>query len=109
SLVIGAEQPNGGYWMPLFVVLGDGVGLDDRLRGRIREELRTKASPRHVPADGIAVPGIPHPRTGKQLEVPGKRLIQGHPLERVANPDAVDSFETLTYFARFAEAGDPVG
>src|SRR5699024_2865059 len=27
SLVIGAEQPNGGYWMPLFVVLADGVEL----------------------------------------------------------------------------------
>ncbi|SMY04332.1 acetoacetyl-CoA synthetase [Brevibacterium aurantiacum] len=109
SLVIGAEQPDGGYWMPLFVVLADGVELDDRLRERIREELRTKASPRHIPDDVIAVPAVPHTRTGKKLEVPVKRLIQGHPLERVANPDAVDSFETLTYFARFAEAGDPVG
>ena len=107
SLVIGAEQPDGGYWMPLFVVLADGVELDDRLRERIREELRTKASPRHVPDDIIAVPAIPHTRTGKKLEVPVKRLVQGHPLERVANPDAVDSFETLTYFTRFAEAGDP--
>ena len=107
SLVIGAEQTNGGYWMPLFVVLVDGVELDDRLREQIREELRTKASPRHVPDDIIAVPAIPHTRTGKKLEVPVKRLIQGHPLERVANPDAVDSFETLTYFTRFAEAGDP--
>ena len=106
SLVIGAEQPNGGYWMPLFVVLADGVELDDRLRERIREELRTKASPRHIPDDVIAVPAIPHTRTGKKLEVPVKRLIQGHPLERVANPDAVDSFETLTYFTQFAEAGD---
>jgi acetoacetyl-CoA synthetase len=107
SLVIGAEQPNGGYWMPLFVVLADGVELDDRLREHIREELRTKASPRHVPDDIIAVPAIPHTRTGKKLEVPVKRLIQGHPLERVANPDAVDSFEALTYFSRFAEAVRP--
>src|SRR5699024_3596921 len=95
----------GAYWMPLFVVLAAGVELDDRLRERIREELRTKASPRHIPDDVIAVPAIPHTRTGKKLEVPVKRLIQGHPLERVANPDAVDSFETLTYITRFAEAG----
>src|SRR5699024_12767235 len=57
--------------------------------------------------DIIAVPAIPHARTGKKLEVPVKRLVQGHPLDRVANPDAVDSFEPLTYFTRFAEAGDP--
>src|SRR5699024_10215762 len=92
--------------MPLFVVLADGVELDDRLRERIREELRTKASPRHVPDDVIAVPAIPHTRTGKTLEVPVKRLIQGHPLERVANPDAVDSFDTLTYFTRFARSSE---
>src|SRR5699024_1913180 len=73
SLVIGADQPQAGYWMPLFVVLADGVELDDRLRERIREELRTKASPRHVPDDVIAVPAIPHTRTGKKLEVPVKR------------------------------------
>ena len=36
SLVIGLEQPDGGYWMPLFVVLRPGVDLDDRLRDRIR-------------------------------------------------------------------------
>ncbi|WP_209325000.1 acetoacetate--CoA ligase [Brevibacterium renqingii] len=106
SLVIGAEQPDGGYWMPLFVVLAEGVELDDRLREKIREELRTKASPRHVPDDIIDVPAVPHTRTGKKLEVPVKRLIQGHPLERVANPDAVDVFETLTYFTRFAEEKD---
>ncbi|WP_209373241.1 acetoacetate--CoA ligase [Brevibacterium renqingii] len=106
SLVIGAEQPDGGYWMPLFVVLAEGVELDDRLREKIREELRTKASPRHVPDDIIDVPAVPHTRTGKKLEVPVKRLIQGHPLARVANPDAVDVFETLTYFTRFAEEKD---
>ncbi|MGO2859793.1 MAG: acetoacetate--CoA ligase [Brevibacterium sp.] len=102
SLVIGAEQPGGGYWMPLFVVLASGASLDDSLRSRIADDLRTKASPRHVPDDIIAVPAIPHTRTGKKLEVPVKRLIQGHPLEKVANPDAVDSFEALRYFARFA-------
>ncbi|WP_205683408.1 acetoacetate--CoA ligase [Brevibacterium sp. S111] len=106
SLVIGAEQSGGGYWMPLFVVLVSGVVLDDALRSRIAGDLREKASPRHVPDDIIAVPAIPHTRTGKKLEVPVKRLIQGHALEKVANPDAVDSFEALTYFARFADGGD---
>ncbi|SMX85047.1 acetoacetate--CoA ligase [Brevibacterium aurantiacum] len=106
SLVIGAEQPDGGYWMPLFVVLASGVSLDDSLRKRIARDLKEKASPRHVPDDIIAVPAVPHTKTGKKLEVPVKRLIQGHPLEKVATPDAVDSFEALEYFAQFAAGKD---
>lgn len=106
SLVIGAEQPDGGYWMPLFVVLTPGVSFDDSLRKRIARDLKEKASPRHVPDDIIAVPAVPHTKTGKKLEVPVKRLIQGHPLEKVATPDAVDSFEALEYFAQFAAGKD---
>ncbi|NED59842.1 acetoacetate--CoA ligase, partial [Streptomyces sp. SID10244] len=77
SLVVGAELDDTGYWMPLFVVMADGAVLDDDLRARIAEAIRSTASPRHVPDDIIEVPAIPHTRTGKKLEVPVKRLIQG--------------------------------
>ncbi|GAB2652060.1 acetoacetate--CoA ligase [Gordonia jinhuaensis] len=113
SLVIGAELDGGhngagDYWMPLFVVLADGVELDDDLRKRISETIRTSASPRHVPDDVIAVPAIPHTRTGKKLEIPVKRLIQGRPLGKVIGVDTVDDPDALQYFVRFArEAGDP--
>lgn len=80
ALVIGAEEPDGGYWMPLFVVLAAGVALDDALREKIREAIRNGASPRHVPDEILEVPGIPHARTGKKLEVPVKRLLQGAPI-----------------------------
>ena len=46
ALVIGAEQPDGGYWMPLFVVLADGVELDDALRDRINDADPRRASHR---------------------------------------------------------------
>ncbi|MFD8380458.1 acetoacetate--CoA ligase [Streptomyces sp. NPDC059679] len=100
ALVIGAEEPDGGYWMPLFVVLAAGVTLDDGLRERIKEAVRTGASPRHVPDEIIDVPVIPHTRTGKKLEVPVKRLLQGAPVEQVVNPAAVDAPELLGYYAR---------
>ena len=77
SLVIGIEQPDGGYWMPLFVQLADGAVLDDALRDRIRAAIRAQLSPRHVPDEVIAVPGVPHTLTGKRIEVPVKRLLQG--------------------------------
>ncbi|MEU6142772.1 acetoacetate--CoA ligase [Streptomyces sp. NPDC047081] len=100
ALVIGAEEPDGGYWMPLFVVPAAGTTLDDALRDRIREAIRTGASPRHVPDEIIEVPGIPHTRTGKKLEVPVKRLLQGAPVEQVVNPAAVDEPGLIDHFAR---------
>ncbi|MER7834342.1 acetoacetate--CoA ligase [Streptomyces sp. NPDC096040] len=100
ALVIGAEEPDGGYWMPLFVVLADGAVLDDALTGRIRDAIRTGASPRHVPDEIIAVPAIPHTRTGKKLEVPVKRLLQGAPADQVVNPGAVDDPDLIDHYAR---------
>ncbi|PUA79514.1 acetoacetate--CoA ligase [Nocardioides currus] len=102
SLVIGAELGDGGYWLVLFVVLADGIELTDDLVSHVTGAIRAGASPRHVPDDVIAVPAIPHTRTGKKLEIPVKRLIQGHPLDKVASKDAVDDFEALARFQDFS-------
>jgi acetoacetyl-CoA synthetase len=104
ALVIGAEQPDGSYWMPLFVVLKTGTVLDDELVARIRAQIRELASPRHIPDEVIEVPGIPHTRTGKKLELPVKRLLQGAAMEQVAKPGAVDDPDLLDVFARLADA-----
>ena len=64
ALVIGAEQPDGDYWMPLFVRLADGAELTDGLIERITSAIRDGASPRHVPDDVVAVEAIPHTITG---------------------------------------------
>ena len=99
ALAVGLESPDGGYWLPLFVLLRPGHVLDDALRARIIEAIRRDASPRHVPDDVIAVPGIPHTLTGKKLEVPVKRVLLGHPaaIDRAAvdNADLLDVFGQL--------------
>ena len=56
ALVIGAEFPDGAYWMPLFVVIEPGNALDDEMRARIVTAIRTNASPRHVPDEIWEVP-----------------------------------------------------
>ncbi|WP_326790235.1 acetoacetate--CoA ligase [Streptomyces sp. NBC_00151] len=100
ALVIGAEEPDGGYWMPLFVTLTAGAVLDDDLRKQIKDAIRSGVSPRHVPDEILEVPGIPHTRTGKKLEVPVKRLLQGAPAEEVVNPATVDAPDLIDYYAR---------
>ncbi len=98
ALVIGLEEEGGGYWMPLFVVLAEGVELDDDLTDRIRTAIRTHASPRHVPDVVIAAPGIPHTRTGKKLEVPVKKVLAGQDLGAAYDPGSVDAPELIDWY-----------
>ncbi|GHH48086.1 acetoacetate--CoA ligase [Streptomyces candidus] len=102
SLVIGLEEPNGGYWMPLFVHLADGAVLDDALRARIKNTIRTSLSPRHVPDEVIEIPAVPHTLTGKRIEVPVKRLLQGTPLAKAVNPGSVDNIDLLHFYEELA-------
>ncbi|MFE1792213.1 acetoacetate--CoA ligase [Streptomyces sp. NPDC059525] len=98
SLVIGLEEPNGGYWMPLFVHLAPGAVLDEDLRKKIAATIREQLSPRHVPDEVIEVPAIPHTLTGKRIEVPVKRLLQGTPPAKAVNPGSVDNPGLLAFY-----------
>jgi acetoacetyl-CoA synthetase len=86
----------------LFVVLADGVELDDALRGRIRAELRAALSPRHVPDQIAQVRAVPRTLSGKKLEVPVKRILTGTPAESAAAKGALANPETLTAFEQIA-------
>jgi len=100
ALIVGVDEPGGGYWMPLFVVLAGEATVDTQLKNTVRKAIRDHASPRHVPDDIIAVPVLPHTRTGKRLEVPVKRLLQGAEPAAVVDPGAVDNPDALTVFPR---------
>jgi acetoacetyl-CoA synthetase len=104
SLVLGVEQRDGTYYMPLFVRLAPGADLDDHVLTAIRDVIRTKVSPRHVPDEVIAVPAIPRTRTGKRIEVPLKRLFQGANPDHALNADSVDDPASLAPFVELAHA-----
>ncbi len=107
-VVLGVEQPDGGYWMPLFVQLAPGVELDEELVARLRAVIREQASPRHVPDEILAVPAVPHTRTGKRLEVPLKRLFQGVDPAKAVNVGAVDDPAAVEHYVALARArGNP--
>jgi acetoacetyl-CoA synthetase len=108
SLVIGLELPNGGYYMPLFVVLADGVQLDGALKQKINTTVRTHCSPRHVPDEILAVQAIPRTLSDKKMEVPVKKLFMGVPLEKAANVGATRSPEAVEYFAALARRTSPL-
>ena len=101
SLVVALERSPGHYYMPLFVQLAPGTELDTALDKAIRERLRTVCSPRHVPDEIHAVSAIPYTLSGKKMEVPVLRILEGLPVEKVASrdsmrdPDALDAFIAL--------------
>jgi acetoacetyl-CoA synthetase len=100
-VVVGIEQDDGGYWMPLFVDLADGVELDEELRSRIVTAIRTGASPRHVPDDILVVPGIPRTLTGKRLEIPIKRILLGTAPADAVQQSSVDRPELFDGFVQY--------
>jgi len=101
SLVTGVEEPGGGYYLPLFVVPAPGVDVDDELRARIRQAIRSELSPRHVPDAIVEVAALPRTLTGKRIEVPVKRILQGQPIDD-AGSGAIIHPEMLQWFADHA-------
>jgi acetoacetyl-CoA synthetase len=104
SMVVGIEQPDGGYWMPMFVVLEEGVVLDDDLKAKILGMIRAATSPRHVPDEVHQVTAIPRTLTGKKLEVPVKRILMGADPEKVLNRNAVADPGALDTLVSVAQA-----
>lgn len=97
ALVLGIDLPDGGYWMPLFVDVGEAVLTDD-LKNQIVAVIRKELSPRHVPDEIIAAPGVPHTRTGKKLEVPLKRILQGADPAKTVDANSIDRPELLDWY-----------
>jgi acetoacetyl-CoA synthetase len=99
SLVVHLEATDD---LLLFVVLRDGVELDDDLRSRLSDALRTGLSPRHRPDDIVAVPAIPRTMTGKKLELPVKRILTGTAVTDVVSRDALVDPDAIEPFAAYA-------
>ena len=93
----------------LFVVLAEGARLDDPLRGRLAAELRRNLSPRHVPDEIVAVAAVPRTLSGKKLEVPVKRILEGRAADEAASTGALADPTSLRAFERFARARHDVG
>lgn len=103
SMVIGAELPDGGYHMPLFVVPQDGVHLDCALRDAVILAIRRELSPRYVPDEIIAAPDVPRTRTGKLMEVPVKKVFQGKDPESIDGEVAINPQVLAWYLQKGVE------
>lgn len=103
SLVVDLEYLGKGSYMPLFVTLRPGLQLDDALKARLNDAIKTALSPRFVPNAIFQVPDIPRTLSGKKQELPIKKLLLGQPLAKVVNPDAMANPACLGWYVDFAQ------
>ncbi|MFO7276217.1 MAG: acetoacetate--CoA ligase [Pseudomonadota bacterium] len=97
SIAVGQDW-QGDVRVILFVRLKPGVTLDEALKEKIRHQIRTNTTPRHVPAKIIAVPDIPRTISGKLVELAVRAVIHGQPVKNtdaLANPGALEYFRNL--------------
>jgi acetoacetyl-CoA synthetase len=102
ALVVDVPRPGTEGWMPLFVVLREGVELDDDLRAAIRRRVREDCSPRHVPNEVYAIDEVPRTLSGKVLEIPVKRILTGTAPEQAASRESLANPAALDWFVDFA-------
>jgi len=97
SIVIGQEWDNDTR-VVLFVVLKDGVTLDEALEKEIKTKIRQSCTPRHVPAKIVQVDDIPRTKSGKITELAVRDIVHGRSVknrEALANPEVLDLFEDI--------------
>jgi acetoacetyl-CoA synthetase len=102
SLVVDLEYLGRESWMPLFVVLREGLQLDAALTQRLKQAIREALSARHVPNEVFQVAAVPRTLSGKKMELPVKKLLLGADPAQVLNRDAMANAESIGWFVAFA-------
>ena len=102
SMVVDLEYLGRESYMPLFVVLREGITLDRAMQARINNAIEAGLSRRFLPNEIFAVAEIPRTLSGKKQELPIKKLLLGQPLEKVINKDAMANPGCLAWYLDFA-------
>tara|TARA_B100002003_G_scaffold12373_2_gene10626 strand:+ start:2220 stop:4196 length:1977 start_codon:yes stop_codon:yes gene_type:complete len=102
SLIIDLEFHGRESFMPLFLVLKEGVVLNEDLKTRIGNKLRRDVSPRHVPNEMLTIDEVPYTLSGKKMEVPIRKILLGMEVDRAANLGAMRNPEAIDFFQEYA-------
>ena len=98
SIVIGQDWPPGELGdvrVVLFVRLREGLTLDNELIAKVKRQIRSNTTPRHVPAKVVQVSDIPRTKSGKIVELAVRNVVHGQAVKNVealANPEALEQF-----------------
>ncbi|MDP6651296.1 MAG: acetoacetate--CoA ligase [Gammaproteobacteria bacterium] len=102
SFIIGLEFHGRESFMPLFLVLKEGVVLNEELKTRIANRLCQEVSPRHVSNEMLTIDEVPYTLSGKKMEVPIRKILLGMEVDRAANLGAMRNPEAIDFFLEYA-------
>jgi acetoacetyl-CoA synthetase len=102
ALVVDIPREGEENFMPLFVVLREGAELDEALSKAIKARIREDCSPRHVPNEIVPVREVPRTLSGKVLELPVKKILQGTDPAKAASRDSLANPKALDFFVEYA-------
>ena len=97
SIAIGQSWKND-IRIILFIVLNPGYKLNNEIKEKIKNAIKSKASPRHVPSKIISILDIPKTKNGKLVELAVKKTVEGEViknLEVLANPYSLEQFKNI--------------
>ena len=80
----------------LFIVSRDKFDSD-----QIKKHIKENRSPRHVPDKIYCCPAIPYTISGKKLEVPIKKILNGENPNNVLSLDSLKNPESIEWFINF--------
>ena len=102
GLVIGQSWDND-IRIILFLVMNKGYSLDEILKKKIKMQIKSSASPRHVPSKIIKVNDLPRTKNGKIVELAVKNIVEGN---KIKNKEALVDPKVLEYFKNLQELND---
>ena len=95
SLIIHLDSV-GNDLLILFIVSRDKFDFD-----QIKKHIKENRSPRHVPDKIYNCPAIPYTISGKKLEVPIKKILNGEDPNNVLSLDSLKNPESIDWFIDF--------
>lgn len=96
NALVTEQMVSGDSRMIMFLVLHNGRRLNDAMEKHVRDIIRSRLSPRHVPYAIVQIPEVPFTYSGKKCEIPVKKILQGKEpgnREAVKNPRAFDCIQ----------------
>ena len=99
ALAVGQDW-EGDQRIILYLIMKEGVTLNDNLILEIKSLIRQKASPRHVPSKIFQVNDFPRTRSGKISELAVKDIIHN---KEIKNTEALINPEILSIFREFPD------
>lgn len=104
SLIVDLEFLGRESFMPLFVVLAEGLTLDEALKDKINGAIRSAVSARFIPNEIVQIAEVPRTLSGKKLEVPVKKLLLGGDPAKVVNRDSMVNPGSFDIFVDYAKS-----